>query len=1020
MKFAYYLLGLLFTLGALSFGADPLFVEAEDFEVSSDGWKVNENSQTRGASNLKALNGASGEKIGTATSKLVVKEAGDYRIWVRHSYHSTRRGAFQLRLLQDGKNIGEKNFDLNIRKGVKDWAYVWDFLDIDKLPAGEYALTLSKYENENCSGYVRNVDCFLITTDKETEPDHSPFGPQTWMRVTLADIYEKPLQVHIFADHYRSPWYGHWHISKAGANPGLRPEKDQLLENGEQTPWCNITPMIYQDSGAILNITARYAYAEWADRLKGTFEFATEPKESAIVRTMEVDSKPNGLVVVMPPNLLTEENLERFKRDRDFAETTGKIADQYDWPTFGRKPTKIPFYVSATVGGYGTEVDQAIMDREWKTLDYFGFSNRDTPFIHGGIWLRDENSYCRPNLEKMKANAEIHAKEFLESGKDPEEITYCMLTDEPTGQPSAFMVADSAYHEAFREWLKSLGKEPEDLLVESWEEVRPVLESERDQFPGLHYFTQRFRTRALGDFMAVQRGILEGAYGTELPTLVNFSDGATYQANFYGQGVDYFELLDSDDQNALWSEDWANGSSSYQCGAYNVDLMRAASRERGQTLGHYLVAHAGRKPWDIQTKAASETARGIRLWKNFSYGVSWGSHEGGPAWRSHTWYNHPETWRANAAVVREIGGAEDLLLEAKAKQAEVAILYSSSADAWTMKRNFAYGFNRMHTWMALAHAQIPVDFVGEKQAERGFLDGYKVCYFSGPNLTREAAGKLSDWVKAGGTLVLSAGAAMRDEFNRPLAEFLEQLPVEREPVVEHQVFLNSGSYVHILKPAGMADLGGEELEILSVSQKQKASAGSDVEIHGTSENGEGLVISGPVGKGKVYSFGILPGLSYIKGALDARRALQSEKDELAAEEQGDNPAPTLDISGKGLVVNSPKSRLERSYNPWEFSESIREVILDPVRKSAIEVPLTCNVPLVDAVALESDTGMVIPLANYTLKDLEKVDFSLRVSRPVSTVESVRLGKLTFSEQGKGMITFSLPLQASDYVKVYFQ
>ena len=805
-----------------------------------------------------------------------------------------------------------------------------------------------------------------------------------------------------------------------GVNPGLRPEKDQLLSGGEQTPWCNITPMLFQDSGAILNLTARYAYADPADRLKAKFEFATAPEDSAIIRTMDVDSTPNGLVVVVPPNLITKENRDRLKRDRDFAEATGKIADAYDWPTIGKKSEKIPFYVSATVGGYGTEVDQSIMDREWKTLDYFGFSNRDKPFIHGGIWVGNNKSFCQPDLEKMQRNAKVHAEKFIESGKKVDDISFCMLTDEPTGQPSSFMVADPAYHEAFREWLKRLGKTPEDLLLNSWEEVKPVLESERDQHPALHYFTQRFRTRALGDFMATQRGILEQEYGAELPTLVNFSDGATYTANFYAQGVDYFELLDADDQNAIWSEDWANGSSSFQCGAYNVDLMRAAARERGQILGHYLVAHAGRKPWDIKLKAASETARGIRLWKNFSYGVSWGSHEGGPAWRSHTWYNHPETWKANAEVVREIGGAEDLLIDAVADPAEVAILYSSSSDTWTLKRNYAYGFNRMHTWMALAHSQVPVDFVGESQVERGFLKDYKVCYFSGPNLTGAAAVKLKEWVEAGGTLVLTAGAAMKDEYNRPLHILTGMLPVERNEVKEHQVFMNSGSYVHILKPAEVVLAGDVELEVLSVSQDQFLRKGGPVKILATRENGEPAIVVGSVGKGKAYTMSFLPALSYIKGAVDARRALQKNLDEKLAEDQDDHPAPPVDLTGQAPVGGTAPTRLERSYNPWEFSGAVRDFILKPVRDAKLDPPLTCSVPLVDALVLKSDAGLVIPLANYTLEGLDNVDFTVKSPEEVARIESVHRGEIQFTRDGTGTFSFSLPLETSDYVKIYFK
>lgn len=29
--------------------------------------------------------------------------------------------------------------------------------------------------------------------------------------MTLGDVYEEPVYVHVFADHYRSPWYQHFH-----------------------------------------------------------------------------------------------------------------------------------------------------------------------------------------------------------------------------------------------------------------------------------------------------------------------------------------------------------------------------------------------------------------------------------------------------------------------------------------------------------------------------------------------------------------------------------------------------------------------------------------------------------------------------------------------------------------------------------------------------------------------------------------------------------------------------------------
>ena len=1014
MKHALLLLVLISTTSAF---ADTVFVEAETFTSSSDGWRVAKNSQTRSASRTQTIHGAAGDMNGVASKTVTVSEAGRYRVWVRYLHHTRFRGPFEMVVRHEGKSVAAKEFDRQPLAGKQDWECVWDYVDAE-LSSGKVVVDFSKSEQKNCVSYVRHIDCVLLTSDKTLIPNHLPYGPQTYLRVTLGNIYERPVHVHVFADHYRSPWYQHFHLSKAGANPGLYPNKNDLLLGGDQTPWCNITPMLYQDSGAILNINTRHTYHERASRLQAKFEFATAADEAAIVRTMEITSEQNGLVVVVPPDLTTAKNLSRLKRDADFAEATGKIADAYDWPTIGRKPERFPFFVSARVGGYGTDVDQAVSNREWKTLDYFGFANRRKSIIHGA-WHMKEKSFCRPDVERMKEYTAIKVQEFLDSGESISDIEFCMLTDEPTGQPSAFAAQDEAYHEAFRAWLKQLGKSPADLLAENWNAVKPVPETQRDKFPALHYFTQRFRTRALGDFMATQRGVLEEAYGRSFPTMVNFSDGATYSANFYNQGVDYFELLDADDQNAIWSEDWANGASSYQCGAYNVDLMRAAARERKQTIGHYLIAHAGRKPWDIKLKAASETARGVRMWQNFSYGVAWGNHEGGPTWKNHAWYSKPETWQANAEIVREIGGSEDLLLAATADPAEVAILYSSSSDAWMLNRNYAFGFNRMHTWMALAHAQVPVDFVAERQVERDALKNYKVCYLSGPNLTRAAAQKLSEWVAAGGVLYLSAGAASMDEFNRPLEILNPQLPADRGPLETLQPYLNSGSYVHVLQAKDHAVADDVTMEVLSVRQQQTPRPGADVLARFS--DGSAALVRTQAGRGTIYSAGFLPALDYIKQAVVARRTLQAAKvtaDELATNQTA-VPTPAIELSDKSPAALSDV-RLARSYNPWEFSAAVREQILQPVRAAGINPPLTCNVPLVDAVLLQAEHGAVIPIANYTLAPLENVAFQLRTQRPIENVESTYHGFLKVEAVDDDIVRFSMPLEASDYVRITYE
>ena len=83
-------------------------------------------------------------------------------------------------------------------------------------------MSLAKHEQKNCVGYVRHVDCLLLTTDDKLVPDHVPYGPQTLVRVTIGEGYDRPVYLHLFADHYRSPWYAHYAIGRGGIQPATR------------------------------------------------------------------------------------------------------------------------------------------------------------------------------------------------------------------------------------------------------------------------------------------------------------------------------------------------------------------------------------------------------------------------------------------------------------------------------------------------------------------------------------------------------------------------------------------------------------------------------------------------------------------------------------------------------------------------------------------------------------------------------------------------------------------------------
>ena len=90
-----------------------------------------------------------------------------------------------------------------------------------------------------------------------------------------------------------------------------------------------------------------------------------------------------------------------MKRDREFADEVGKLADAFVWPTHGHRPVRIPFLVTSNIGGYDLPLDAAVLAREQKTLDNFGFNGGTERMLHGA-WFMQADSYARPDLDTMR------------------------------------------------------------------------------------------------------------------------------------------------------------------------------------------------------------------------------------------------------------------------------------------------------------------------------------------------------------------------------------------------------------------------------------------------------------------------------------------------------------------------------------------------------------------------------------------------------------------------------------------
>jgi hypothetical protein len=112
--------------------------------------------------------------------------------------------------------------------------------------------------------------------------------------------------------------------------------------------------------------------------------------------------------------------------------------------------------------------------------------------------------------------------------------------------------------------------------------------------------------------------------------------------------------------------------------------------------------------------------------------------------------------------------------------------------------------------------------------------------------------------------------------------------------------------------------------------------------------------------------------------------------------------------------------LARSANPWEFPESIRRLILTPVEAAGVKRPIRCDVPLVDAVYMPHQTGVLVPLANYTNRPLERCTLSVDVPRKITRVESAVRGSIPFRSVSERQVEITLPLDENDFLKLLFE
>ncbi|MGC9317054.1 MAG: hypothetical protein ACP5KN_03330 [Armatimonadota bacterium] len=1009
---------MLLTLAGASAGwsqpDDLIVVQAEAMQCDGEAWVARDQSSRYAPdSGLKHLYGAKGGE-GTASTAMELPQAGRYVLWIRHTIARSPapggRGPFLVSLRQGDRILAEGSFDTEPPQEEPRYIhrYDWSRLEAD-LPQGPIAIEISKLEPVSCSQYTRQIDCLALTADAEYVPDVHHWQPKVWMRVTLGPTQTTPIYIHCFADHWRAPWYQHFSLSKDGYEQRVAPSRGKAvyLTAGEATPWCDITPAVHEDTGARLELRGaeRYSYDEWLPSLDATFDVATAPREDAIVKSFHRQGPGAGLVIVVP-GVLSPESPDEVKSDLEYCAESVALAKMIPDVAFGRRPQRFPLLLSMSMRP--RLFDPQIREDEYRIVARMGFNGtNDRPDemtrplglrfarAHLSAWHMQDGCYLQPEVERIRERIAEEADKWR--GETP---TLVKFMDEPQARPLEHAASCEVCRREFRRWLRDELRLPlADLGVDTWEGVRPVTGDEREALPALYYYSQRFRAKAFADFLRLETEEIARAFDGSPPATVNFSDGAVYGANMYLQGSDYFHIFGTGALSMAWSEDWSNIASTYQCCGYNVDLLRAATRQHDQEIGMYVITSYGRTPLDVKLKAYSSLGRGARVLHSFAYGPYYTGHEPG-------WYLNEAMYQPMAELCHEVGAAEDLLMDARRVPSRVAFLYSTTSDIWTVGETDLYGHDRMHSYLALTHAQIPVDFLSEEDVAAGRLADYEALYLFGPNLHSSAAEPIARWVTSGGTLYMSPGAAVADEYNRPLRPLDDALGLVRGEVEMLQNHTGPGRYLLNLQPQGTVESARGSMAVLGVRQAVRMEPSAKVALSCRADDGAPLHAQVQRGEGTVFISGFMPGLGYIREALAARDAAGSP---------APDPDDPLEWATRGSWSNLDPGAL--SYNPWEYPEAEREYLLDPVRHAGVRKPVTLSERLVESFYLEGDAGAVVTLANYSLRPIAKLTVSVRTDSDPRRIESVHHGVLQYTRQGTA-ITVRLPLLGTDMLKIY--
>jgi len=814
---------------------------------------------------------------------------------------------------------------------------------------------------------VGTLACLLF------QPLETPAAEGVFVRLQLVEPASTSWYARIGGFIHSDPWYLPNAVWPAGA------DKDAALRvpAGAASAWFDLGAHAggklhgrMSRAGGVAefpNVTAQFVTADTNPAARVVIELATAPDEAAIVKRFEETFTGRLTSFLVSPDL---------RKDAELLETAAQMtARRLAWAreaSGGRRVAPSHLWIQTQ---FWAAQRPELNLREAEVLELLGFTivGNQTPELDGRFsfaapgghhWVDFAPWHTASNIAQQIAGPAAKAK-----GAD-RPVPY-NFSDEIACRPPIGSNAQAIAH--FRGWLKGRRLKPAELGVASLDEVMPIetppdlrerQKAHRAAANRVFYWTTRFRQESATERLRWLTEDFHRHAPTNVLTSTLVADHPYFGGTGLGMGMqranstwggwplalDWFGLARARAVDVMGIEDWLGLQFMYgphftwegfQLMGFQAAIFRSGSRG-GMPVIAWITPSDER---NLRLKSASALCQGAKHFFYWTYGPTATSTE-------NYWSDLRGAYDGVAAMTRHLAGAEHIIAPGRTRPARVAVLYSLSSDLW-QPFDYVSMAERRLTYFSLVHDQHLVDFLTEQDVEAGRLEDYRALYVADPCVSVASCARIRTWVKGGGALFGSAGAAGRNEFDEPHAGLSEVFgiapvaPVRGQPGrFDLRGALNGMPWMDQVR---FAD-GTPGFGALGLLAAVTTTTGR---VRAHFADGAPAVISNRFGRGSATYVATCPGVSYAK---DAR-----------------------------FVASDLKEK-------WPAAQR------DFINRTASAVPRLVELshPVVEAGVFDAAAGSALVLANFTYDPVTNLVVRLPMKGPPEAIRSMAGGKLDFT------------------------